>query len=149
MDVTCYTDGGCHGNPGPGGWAYVLSFDGSYEEQYGYDPGTTNNRMELTAVIEALRRAKELEGSLEQLQIFTDSQYVRNGITDWILRWKRNGWKTAGKKPVKNKDLWQALDSLNTTLPVSWHWVEGHAGVELNERCDELVQRAIQEAEAL
>ncbi len=127
----------------------MLSFDGSYEEQYGYDPGTTNNRMELTAVIEALRRAKELEGSLEQFQIFTDSQYVRNGITDWILRWKRNGWKTAGKKPVKNKDLWQALDSLNETLPVSWHWVEGHAGVELNERCDELVQLAIQEAEAL
>lgn len=147
MDVTCYTDGGCHGNPGPGGWAYVLSFDGSYEEQYGHDPQTTNNRMELTAVIEALRRTRQLQGEPRRLQIYTDSQYVRNGITDWIVRWKRNGWMTAAKKPVKNKDLWQSLDGLAAQLHVSWHWVEGHAGVELNERCDELVQLAIHEAE--
>ena len=149
MDVTCYTDGGCHGNPGPGGWAYVLSVDGTHEEQYGYDPETTNNRMELTAVIEALRRTRELPHAPTNLKIYTDSQYVRNGITDWIIRWKRNGWKTAGKKPVKNRELWETLDTLASELPVTWHWVEGHAGVELNERCDELVQLAIREAEAV
>lgn len=147
MNLTCYTDGGCHGNPGPGGWAYVLSFDGSYEEQYGYHPETTNNRMELTAVIEALRHVRTLSGPASTLDLYTDSQYVRNGITHWIHRWKKNGWKTAGKKPVKNRDLWQPLDELAQTLTVSWHWVEGHAGVELNERCDELVQQAIREAE--
>lgn len=147
MDVTCYTDGGCHGNPGPGGWAYLLSFDSSYEERYGYEPETTNNRMELTAVIEALRRVETLSEKPERVNLYTDSQYVRNGITEWIHRWKKNGWKTAGKKPVKNRDLWQTLDRVAAAVTVSWHWVEGHAGVELNERCDELVQQAIKEAE--
>jgi ribonuclease HI len=124
----------------------VLRFDGSYEEQYGYQAETTNNRMELTAVIEALRRVTSIPGSPERLEVYTDSQYVRNGITDWIHRWKRNGWKTAGKKPVKNRDLWQTLDELAQALSISWHWVEGHAGVELNERCDELVQQALRQA---
>lgn len=136
MDLICYTDGGCHGNPGPGGWAYVLSFDGTEEEAYGYDPETTNNRMELTAVIRALERITEIQGAGSPAEVYTDSQYVRNGITSWIYNWKRNGWKTAAKKPVKNRELWIALDEQREKLDVSWHWVEGHAGVDLNERCD-------------
>mgnify|MGYP006277090727 CR=1 FL=1 len=121
----------------------MLSFDGSYEEKYGYHPQTTNNRMELTAVIEALRAINSLLDEPPAVQLYTDSQYVRKGITDWIYRWKKNGWKTAAKKPVKNRELWQELDRQTEFLTIDWHWVEGHAGVELNERCDELVQVAI------
>ncbi|MFP4329410.1 MAG: ribonuclease HI [Alkalispirochaetaceae bacterium] len=146
MDLICYTDGGCHGNPGPGGWAYVLSFNGGLAEGYGFDPETTNNRMELTAVIEALREIEKRFGPETSARVFTDSQYVRNGITSWIYNWKKNGWKTSTKKPVKNRELWIALDEKRDKLDVTWHWVEGHTGVELNERCDELVQQAIREA---
>ena len=139
-----YTDGGCHGNPGPGGWAYVIVDNGVLEECYGADVETTNNRMELTAVIVGLKRCRERFPS-SRLSVHTDSQYVRNGITDWIEGWRRNGWRTAAKKPVKNQDLWKQLDELNQSLRPRWQWVRGHVGDRYNERCDTLVQRAIAE----
>ncbi|HOE83805.1 MAG TPA: ribonuclease HI [Sphaerochaeta sp.] len=141
--ITIYTDGGCLGNPGPGGWAYVLSADGVFsKESSGSEHDTTNNRMELTAVIEALKAAQEL-GSV-RIDLYTDSQYVKNGITSWIHKWKANGWRTAAKDPVKNKEYWLALDALASSLPVNWHWVKGHAGIEGNERCDLLVKAAME-----
>ncbi len=141
--ITIYTDGGCLGNPGPGGWAYVLSSDGSFsKEASGSQRDTTNNRMELTAVIEALKAARELKA--ERIDLYTDSQYVKNGITGWIHKWKVNGWRTASKDPVKNKEYWVELDALASRLPVAWHWVKGHAGIAGNERCDVLVKAAME-----
>lgn len=137
--VTIYSDGGCHGNPGPGAWAAVLQYGKHVREVTGGTAATTNNRMELMAAIESLNLLKEAC----DIDFHTDSEYVRNGITQWLAGWKRNGWRTAAKKPVKNADLWQQLDTANSRHQVRWHWVKGHAGNDLNERCDELVQQAI------
>ncbi len=137
--ITFYTDGGCSGNPGPGGWAYAVSEDGKLvETRSGGEAATTNNRMELTAVIMALRYA--LEKGEKEVTVLTDSQYVKNGITVWIHSWKKNGWRTAGRQPVKNVEYWLELDSLNSSLSVTWSWVKGHAGIEGNEECDRLVR---------
>lgn len=136
-----YTDGACLGNPGPGGWAALVVTDGDERELTGFDPATTNNRMELLAAIEALR---SLPGPTE-VDLHTDSQYLRNGMTDWLARWKRNGWRTAGKTAVKNVDLWQALDDLAGRHTIRWHWVRGHDGHPENERCDALANAAIRE----
>ncbi len=135
--VTIYTDGACKGNPGPGGWGAWLSSGGHEKELFGGEAGTTNNRMELTAVIEALASLKRNC----EVAIYTDSQYVRKGITEWITGWKQRGWKTADNKPVKNIDLWQRLDALQALHRVDWHWVKGHAGDPGNERADELANR--------
>jgi len=148
-----YTDGGCSGNPGPGGWAYVIvleTFQGDkvLAEQKGGENHTTNNRMELIAVIESLRELKSLSEAPgnavpRQAVVFTDSQYIQKGITEWIIKWKRNSWKTSDKKPVKNKDLWLELDALCGNFSLGWEWVRGHSGVEYNERCDKMTQEAI------
>jgi ribonuclease HI len=137
--ITVYTDGGCTGNPGPGGWAAILvPPDKEPIELSGGDKATTNNRMELIAAIKALEYVVRTQ-SEKEVQIHTDSQYVKNGITTWIHSWKKNGWRTAAKQDVKNKDLWIALDEWVSTLNVRWVWVKGHSGVPLNERCDVLV----------
>ncbi len=137
--ITIYTDGGCSGNPGPGGWAFAVSETGKLvETRSGGDGATTNNRMELTAVINALRYA--LEKGEKDVTILTDSQYVKNGITQWIFTWKKNGWRTSGKSAVKNVEYWVELDALNSKLSVNWSWVKGHAGIEGNEECDRLVR---------
>ncbi len=138
-----YTDGGCHGNPGPGGWAFVVVGTSVVTERYGAAAQTTNNRMELTAVIAALEHCRAEVGVGAELNVHTDSQYVRNGITDWIQRWRRNGWRTAARKSVKNRELWQQLDYLNEQLRPQWTWVRGHDGDHYNERCHTLVQQAI------
>jgi ribonuclease HI len=138
--IIIYTDGGCSGNPGPGGWAFVMrDGSGSITEASGGENPTTNNRMELKAVIEALGAA-EARTAGGSVIVRTDSQYVRNGISSWIHAWKRNGWRTADKKPVKNQELWMALDAVATRLHCQFEWVKGHAGIEENERCDDLVQ---------
>lgn len=142
--VVVYSDGGCHGNPGPGGWAAVLRYGKHVRELRGGVPATTNNRMELQAAIEALSLLKEPC----VVDFHTDSEYVRNGITRWIKGWKQNGWRTSAKQPVKNADLWQALDLATARHHIEWHWVKGHAGNELNERCDALVQLAIADVKA-
>ncbi|MFP4377824.1 MAG: ribonuclease HI [Spirochaetales bacterium] len=141
-DIVAYTDGGSHGNPGPGGWAFVIESSHGLVERFGADPHTTNNKMELSAVISALQYVAEHYPD-QLVTIRTDSQYVRNGITSWIKTWVKNGWRTAAKKPVKNQDLWRVLYDLDQRLHASWEWVKGHAGNELNERCDQLVQNAI------
>ena len=143
-----YTDGGCSGNPGPGGWAYVMvqqTFQGEQviAKDKGSEKDTTNNRMELTAVIMALRALKTMTDVPRQAAVLTDSQYVQKGITEWIRNWKRNAWRTADKKPVKNQDLWMELDSLANEFPLKWEWVKGHAGNEYNEMCDAMTQEAI------
>jgi ribonuclease HI len=138
--VTIYTDGACSGNPGPGGWGALLLYGEHEKELYGGESETTNNRMELQAAIEAL---KALKRSCE-IDLYTDSQYVKGGITGWIHGWKKNGWKTSNKKPVKNAELWQALDEALKRHKVSWHWVKGHAGHEGNERADELARRGME-----
>ncbi|MDR0637844.1 MAG: ribonuclease HI [Spirochaetaceae bacterium] len=145
MRINIYTDGGCSGNPGPGGWAFVMFTEGGTTsfEKNGGEPATTNNRMELTAVIKALERLSSLGGSIDGVTVFTDSQYVQKGISEWIAGWKRNGWITSTKQPVKNADLWKKLDALAAGYPICWKWVKGHAGNPLNERCDALVQQAI------
>ena len=136
-----YTDGGCSGNPGPGGWAFVLLDGDIRRERSGGEDHTTNNKMELTAVIEALRTAREeFSASARRVEFYTDSQYVKNGITSWIYNWEKNGWITSAKKPVKNREYWQELRSVSSGLDLHWHWVKGHAGNELNERCDQMVQ---------
>ena len=140
--VTAYTDGACLGNPGPGGWGAVLVADGTERELSGYEPQTTNNRMELRGAVEALRAIPE--GS--EVDLHTDSQYVRTGMAEWLARWKRNGGRTADRKPVKNVDLWQELDGLAQRRSVRWHWVRGHAGHPENERCDALANEAIRRA---
>ena len=134
--VTIWTDGACSGNPGPGGWGAVLIANRHEKELSGGEAVTTNNRMELLAAISALEALKR--PSL--VDIHTDSQYLRGGITGWIKGWKRNGWRTADKSPVKNVDLWQRLDALAASHEVRWHWVKGHAGTELNERADALAR---------
>ena len=140
--LTIYTDGGCSGNPGPGGWAFIV-YEGDFEltARSGGEAQTTNNRMELTAVIEALRYVVSLGVPIEAVEVNTDSQYVKQGITLWIHNWKRNGWRTASKAPVKNREYWMVLDELAAKLPVTWRWVKGHAGIELNEQCDLMVRQ--------
>ncbi len=133
--IEIYTDGACSGNPGPGGWGVLISDEDGERELFGGEPETTNNRMEMQAVIEAL---KATSGAII---LYTDSQYVKNGITTWIHGWKRNGWKTASRKPVKNKDLWIETDDLASGREIDWRWVKGHAGHEGNERADELARR--------
>jgi len=133
-EVIIYTDGACKGNPGPGGWGVLMLSGERRRELHGGEPMTTNNRMELTAAIEALRALKRHC----RVRLFTDSSYVKQGIETWIHGWKRNGWRTADKKPVKNADLWQALDQLAAMHSVEWRWVKGHAGDPGNERADEL-----------
>jgi len=139
--VDIYTDGACSGNPGPGGWGAVLRLRGHEKELYGGEPDTTNNRMELTAVIRALAALKRPV----RARVHTDSQYVQKGISEWIRNWKRRGWLTADKQAVKNRDLWQALDQLNAQHHVEWRWVKGHAGHAENERADLLARRGIED----
>lgn len=142
--VEIYTDGGCHGNPGPGGWAVVVIADNVAKQLSGGEKLTTNNRMELTAAINALKIIHNTPIFLQkQIIVNIDSQYVKNGITTWIKNWKAKGWKTADKKPVKNQDLWILLDSLNEGLNITWNWVKGHAGIKYNEICDQLCQDEI------
>jgi ribonuclease HI len=192
MRINIYTDGGCSGNPGPGGWAFVMfcpegaplgpgatgkSGGFSYGEKSAFTPpegepdalslqnapassaagvveknggeaATTNNRMELTAVIKALETLPSLGAAIDGVTVFTDSQYVQKGISEWIVGWKRKGWITSAKQPVKNADLWKKLDALAAGYPIRWQWVKGHAGNSLNERCDTLVQQAIQAVRA-
>lgn len=137
--VEIYTDGACRGNPGPGGWAATLELGEHLRELSGAEAQTTNNRMELTAVIRALEALKRSS----PLIIHTDSEYVRRGITEWIGGWKARGWKTADKKPVKNQDLWERLDELSRQHDIEWRWVKGHSGVPGNERVDQLANAAI------
>ncbi len=138
--VEIYTDGACSGNPGPGGWGALLRFGDREREIFGGEPETTNNRMEMTAAIEALKALKRPC----EVHVHTDSTYLKLGITEWIERWKRNGWRTAGRKPVKNQDLWQALDAALQRHRVKWIWVKGHAGHPENERADELARRGME-----
>lgn len=144
-EIIIYTDGGCSGNPGPGGWGAVV-LDGTNETQIsGGESRTTNNRMELLATINALEFVqKNYDAQNVSVKFFTDSQYVKNGITVWMKNWKARGWRTADKKPVKNIDLWTQLDSLAAEFPaLEWNWVKGHAGVKYNEICDSLCQKEI------
>jgi ribonuclease HI len=140
--VVMYTDGACRGNPGPGGWGVILSYRDRDKTLNGYDPETTNNRMELTAAIEGLRALSRTC----DIDLYTDSKYVIQGINEWIKNWKSNGWKTAAKKPVKNADLWQLLHQQDKNHRVNWHWVKGHAGIEGNELADALANQAIDQA---
>jgi len=137
--VDIWTDGACSGNPGPGGWGAVLRYGESEKEISGAEDATTNNRMELTAAIEALNALKRSS----KVRLHTDSKYVMDGVTKWIHGWKKNGWKTADKKPVKNDDLWRKLDEANARHEVTWKWVKGHADNEMNNRADELARGAI------
>lgn len=137
--VDIYTDGACSGNPGPGGWGAILRSQGREKELFGGERDTTNNRMELTAVIEALKALKRPV----QARVHTDSQYVQKGISEWIHAWKKRGWRTAGKQPVKNADLWRALDDEASHHRVEWLWVKGHSGHPENERADALARRGI------
>ncbi len=137
--VDIYTDGACRGNPGPGGWAALLTFGEREKALSGAEPLTTNNRMELMAVIAALEALKRPVSA----RVYTDSQYVRRGITEWLVNWKAKGWRTADRKPVKNQDLWERLERLTEGHRIEWHWVPGHAGVPGNERVDRLANEAI------
>jgi len=139
MTVEIFTDGACSGNPGPGGWGAILRYKSTEKELSGGEPLTTNNRMELMAAIIAL----ETLNRPSTVKLSTDSVYVRDGITKWLPNWKRNGWKTAAKKPVKNDDLWQRLDIAQAPHSIDWIWIKGHAGHVENERCDELARAAI------
>lgn len=143
--IEIYTDGACKGNPGKGGWGAVLRYRGAVRELYGADLNTTNNRMELMAVIKALQALKRPGLSV---RIFSDSRYVLNGIEEWLPGWKARGWKTASRKPVLNQDLWQELDASTQLHQIEWHWVKGHSGVPGNERADELANQAIAELQA-
>ena len=140
--VEVFSDGACKGNPGPGGWGALLRYRGVEKELWGGEVHTTNNRMELLAVIKALGALKRRSS----VRITTDSQYVKKGITEWMGRWKRNGWKTAAGKPVKNADLWRELDSAVAQHRVQWRWVKGHSGHRDNERADELANRGVEES---
>lgn len=139
--VEIFTDGACRGNPGPGGWGALLRYADQEKHLWGGEPDTTNNRMELTAAIASLSALKQPC----KVSLTTDSQYVRQGITQWLVNWKRNGWKTSAKQPVKNVDLWQQLDELVAKHTVDWHWVKGHSGHRENEIADELANRGIDE----
>ena len=139
--MTIYTDGACRGNPGPGGWGVLMRYGRHEKTLHGGEPDTTNNRMELTAAIrglEALRRPCTVD-------LYTDSRYLRDGITRWLANWRRNGWRTAGRKPVKNEDLWRRLDELAARHRIRWHWVRGHQGNDGNERADALANRGVDE----
>ncbi len=142
--IRIITDGSCLGNPGPGGWACILRYGKHEKEMYGFAPHTTNNRMELTAAIEGLRSLKEKC----EVEIVTDSEYVKNGITEWIHGWKRKNWMTSAKKPVVNRDLWEELDRLAAAHQMKWEWTKGHASHADNNRCDELAQQAAREQRA-
>lgn len=137
--VVIFTDGSCQGNPGPGGWAAILTYGEQEKSVFGGEPATTNNRMELKAAVEALTILKKKC----LVDLYTDSQYLKNGMTTWIHNWRRNGWKNAEKKPIKNQDLWQLLDKLSQEHEVSWHWVKAHNGHVMNERVDLLAKQAI------
>ena len=137
--VEIYPDGACKGNPGPGGWGVLLRYKGQEKEMFGGEAGTTNNRMELLAVIRGLEALKRSC----RIVVYTDSQYVQKGISEWIHGWKTRGWKTASKEPVKNADLWQQLDALRNNHQVEWRWVKGHAGHEFNERADQLANAGV------
>ena len=137
--VLIHTDGACSGNPGPGGWGATLAWNGKRRELSGGERLTTNNRMELMAAIAALETLKRPS----QVRLFTDSQYLRKGITEWIDAWRKRGWRTADKKPVKNQDLWERLDTARRTHQIDWRWLKGHAGHVDNERCDELAREEI------
>ena len=139
--VEIYTDGACRGNPGVGGWGALLRFRDRELELFGGEPATTNNRMELTAAIQALAALKRRC----EVALYTDSQYVRQGITTWLADWKRRDWRTSDRKPVKNQDLWQQLDALAAKHDIAWHWVRGHTGHPENERADALANRGIDE----
>ncbi|MFK7962610.1 MAG: ribonuclease HI [Burkholderiaceae bacterium] len=140
--IEIFTDGACKGNPGPGGWGALIVEGGDERELFGGEPQTTNNRMELLAVIRALEAVDEQR----LLKVFTDSQYVQKGITEWVINWQRRGWKTASKQPVKNADLWKTLVALSDARSVEWHWVRGHNGHPGNERADELANRGVSNA---
>ncbi len=140
-EVTIYTDGACRGNPGPGGWGALMIARGRERELWGGDSATTNNRMELTAVIRALEALKRRC----RIRLYTDSKYVIQGVEEWMAAWKKRDWKTADRKPVKNRDLWEALDALTASHDITWHWVKGHAGDAGNERADALANRGIDE----
>ncbi len=144
-EIVIYTDGGCSGNPGPGGWGAVI-IEGTNETRIsGGEHETTNNRMELTAAIEGLSFAQKNFGPDREVYVYSDSQYVKNGITSWIKSWKLKGWKTASRQPVKNQDLWMALDSVYSTFTnLKWNWVKGHAGIKYNEICDSLCGEEIE-----
>ena len=135
MSIKVYTDGACKGNPGPGGWGVYIQFNEDEKELYGGNPETTNNQMEMQAALEALKYLKDED---EVIELYTDSNYLRQGITEWIHNWKKNNWKTAAKKPVANRDLWIEISDLNEKMTVEWNWVKGHAGDPGNERADEL-----------
>lgn len=139
--IEIWTDGACSGNPGPGGWGALLVSGDNRKEIYGGEPQTTNNRMELMAAIEALTALK----NASKVTLHTDSTYVKDGLTKWIHGWKKNGWKTAAKKPVKNQDLWQQLDAACARHDITWKWVKGHAGDEGNERADELARLGVEQ----
>jgi ribonuclease HI len=148
MHLKIYTDGGCSGNPGPGGWAYAITEDKSgrsvvIAEKWGAEKDATNNRMELRAVIAALEALPVLKLVPEKVTVFTDSQYVQKGMSLWIHSWKQKNWRTSSREPVKNKELWLRLDELAAGLAISWEWVRGHAGNPFNERCDYLTRRAM------
>lgn len=138
--INIYTDGACSGNPGPGGWGALMVYKGTEKELFGGERLTTNNRMELMAAIQALEALKRPS----HVRLHTDSVYLRDGITKWIHNWKRNGWRTADKKPVKNDDLWKRLELAIETHEISWHWVKGHSGHDGNERADELARRGME-----
>jgi ribonuclease HI len=141
--IEIFTDGACRGNPGPGGWGVLLRFNDSEKELWGGEVLTTNNRMELLAAIKSLEALKRKC----RVELTTDSEYVRQGITNWIHNWKQRGWKTASKQPVKNRDLWERLDELTTKFDIQWHWVKGHSGHRENELVDNLANRGIDELE--
>ena len=135
MSIKVYTDGACKGNPGPGGWGVYIKFNNEEKDLYGGNPETTNNQMEMQAALEALKYLKDED---EAIKLYTDSNYLRQGITDWIHKWKLNNWRTAAKKPVANRDLWIEISDLNEKMNVEWNWVKGHAGDPGNERADQL-----------
>ena len=139
MSIKVYTDGACKGNPGPGGWGVYIQSNEDEKELYGGNPETTNNQMEMKAALEALKHLKDED---EVIELYTDSNYLRQGITEWIHKWKTNNWKTAAKKPVANRDLWIEISELNEKMTVEWNWVKGHAGDPGNERADELANIA-------
>ena len=138
MSIKVYTDGACRGNPGPGGWGVYIINGNQIEELYAGDPSTTNNKMEMQAAISALMHLKNTNLSID---LYTDSNYLRQGITEWIYNWKKNNWRTSSKKPVANRELWIELDKLNSQMNVNWNWVKGHAGDPGNEKADELANK--------
>lgn len=140
--LTLYTDGACSGNPGPGGWGAVFQYNDLMAEEFGGEPHTTNNRMEMMAAIEGLKKLQSLQKKCV-VALYTDSKYLRDGIQSWMIKWKQNGWQTSDKKPVKNKDLWEELDALQEYHTITWHWVKGHNGHPLNEKADDLARSAV------